>query len=65
MLASANMPAVVVELGYLSNPEQEKVAGNESASVLAQSIVDAAPHRSRGSLAQAAEASDDCRAAPR
>ena len=54
VLASANMPAVVVELGYLSNPEQEKqLAGSELQSVLAQSIVDAVV-TFRGYLAQAA-----------
>ena len=48
------MPAVVVELGYLSNPEQEKqLAGNELQSALAQSIVDAVV-TFRGYLAQAA-----------
>jgi len=42
VLASANMPAVVLEVGYLSNPEQEKqLAGNELQGALAQSIVDA------------------------
>jgi N-acetylmuramoyl-L-alanine amidase len=54
VLASANMPAVVVELGYLSNPEQEKqLAGSELQSALAQSIVDAVV-TFRGYLAQAA-----------
>lgn len=42
VLGSANMPAVVIELGYLSNPEQEtQLAGGEFQSTLAQAVVDA------------------------
>jgi N-acetylmuramoyl-L-alanine amidase len=41
VLASANMPAVLVELGYLSNPEQEKqLAGGEFQAAVAQAILD-------------------------
>ena len=36
------MPAVLVELGYLSNPEQEgRLGGNEFQGLVAQAIVDA------------------------
>ena len=42
VLASANMPAVVIELGYLSNPEQEsRLAGGEFQATFAQAVVDA------------------------
>jgi N-acetylmuramoyl-L-alanine amidase len=42
ILESANMPAVLVELGYLTNPEQEKqLAGNEFQTVFAQAAFDA------------------------
>ena len=42
VLASANMPAVLVELGYLSNPEQEgRLGSNEFQGQVAQAIVDA------------------------
>jgi N-acetylmuramoyl-L-alanine amidase len=42
VLASANMPAVLIEIGYLSSPDQEKqITGGEFQSVFAQSIVDA------------------------
>jgi N-acetylmuramoyl-L-alanine amidase len=41
VLASANMPAVLVELGYLSNPEQEKqLANGEFQATVAQAILD-------------------------
>ena len=41
-LASANMPAVVLELGYLSNADQEKqLASGEFQTAVAQSVVDA------------------------
>jgi N-acetylmuramoyl-L-alanine amidase len=36
------MPAVLIEIGYLSSPDQEKqITGGEFQSVFAQSIVDA------------------------
>jgi N-acetylmuramoyl-L-alanine amidase len=42
VLASANMPAVMVEMGYLSNAEQEtKIAGAEFQNALVQAIYDA------------------------
>jgi N-acetylmuramoyl-L-alanine amidase len=42
VLASANMPAVVIEIGYLSNPDQEQqIAGGEFQGVFAQAVVDA------------------------
>jgi len=42
VLESANMPAVLVEVGYLSNPAQEKlIAGNDFQSTLVQGLVDA------------------------
>jgi N-acetylmuramoyl-L-alanine amidase len=42
VLASANMPAVMVEMGYLSNAEQEtKMAGAEFQNVLVQAVYDA------------------------
>ncbi|MBM3771507.1 MAG: hypothetical protein FJW27_09550 [Acidimicrobiia bacterium] len=42
ILASANMPAVLIELGYLSSPEQEARLGNsEFQSSIAGAIVDA------------------------
>ena len=41
MLASANMPALLVEMGYLSNPEQEKqLAGAEFQNAFAQAVVE-------------------------
>src|SRR5262249_31907595 len=41
VLESANMPAVVVEMGYLSNPTQEKqLTGNEFQSAIVQAILD-------------------------
>jgi N-acetylmuramoyl-L-alanine amidase len=41
VLASANMPAVLVEMGYLSNPEQEKqLASGEFQGTIAQAILD-------------------------
>ncbi|MDR1989446.1 MAG: N-acetylmuramoyl-L-alanine amidase, partial [Acidobacteriaceae bacterium] len=41
VLKSANMPAVLVELGYLTNEDQEKqLANNEFQGVVAQAIVD-------------------------
>jgi N-acetylmuramoyl-L-alanine amidase len=30
VLESANMPAVLIELGYVSNPEQEKLLNGEA-----------------------------------
>jgi N-acetylmuramoyl-L-alanine amidase len=42
VLESANMPAVLVEVGYLSNPAQEKqIAGNDFQTTLVQGLVDA------------------------
>jgi N-acetylmuramoyl-L-alanine amidase len=42
VLESANMPAVLVEMGYLSNADQEKLlAGNEFQSAFAQAAFDA------------------------
>jgi len=36
------MPAVLVEVGYLSNPAQEKqIAGNDFQTTLVQGVVDA------------------------
>jgi N-acetylmuramoyl-L-alanine amidase len=42
LLESANMPAVLVEMGYLTNAQQEAaLAGSELQAALAQSLVDA------------------------
>jgi N-acetylmuramoyl-L-alanine amidase len=42
VLQSANMPAVLVEVGYLSNPAQEKqIAGNDFQTTLVQGVVEA------------------------
>jgi len=42
VLASANMPAVLIEMGYLSNDEQEtQMAGAEFQNTLAQAVYDA------------------------
>jgi N-acetylmuramoyl-L-alanine amidase len=42
VLESANMPAILIETGYLSNPDQEKLlASSDFQSLLAQNIVDA------------------------
>jgi N-acetylmuramoyl-L-alanine amidase len=42
VLESANMPAVLVEVGYLSNAAQEKqIAGNEFQTALVQGLLDA------------------------
>ena len=41
VLASANMPAVLVELGYLTNPQQEKqLASADFQGTVAQAILD-------------------------
>jgi len=45
VLESANMPAVLVELGYLSNPAQEKaIAGDAFQNGFAQAFYDAVVH---------------------
>jgi N-acetylmuramoyl-L-alanine amidase len=42
VLESANMPAVLVEMGYLTNPEQEKLmAGADFQTTLVQALFDA------------------------
>jgi N-acetylmuramoyl-L-alanine amidase len=42
VLESANMPAVLIEMGYLSNPDQEKqLAGNALQTLIAQAILEA------------------------
>jgi N-acetylmuramoyl-L-alanine amidase len=42
VLVGANMPAVLVELGYLSNPEDEaRIVAPEAQARLAQALVDA------------------------
>jgi N-acetylmuramoyl-L-alanine amidase len=42
VLESANMPAVLIEMGYLSNADQEKrMAGNEFQNSVAQAVYDA------------------------
>lgn len=57
VLESANMPAVLVEVGYLSNPAQEKqIAGNDFQTTLVQSLVEAIV-RYRDALAPAEGAS--------
>jgi N-acetylmuramoyl-L-alanine amidase len=57
VLESANMPAVLVEVGYLSNPAQEKqLAGNDFQTTLVQGVVEAIV-RYRDALAPAEGAS--------
>ena len=42
MLVGANMPAVLVEIGYLSNPEQEPALASAAfQDQIAQSLLDA------------------------
>ena len=42
VLESANMPAVLIEMGYLSNPDQEKqLAGAEFQNAFVQAVLDA------------------------
>jgi N-acetylmuramoyl-L-alanine amidase len=42
VLESANMPAALIEAGYLTNPEQERfIAGDAFQAALVQSIYDA------------------------
>ena len=42
VLESANMPAVLLELGYLTNPEQEKLLATDAfQNAVVQSLVDA------------------------
>jgi len=41
VLESANMPAVLVEIGYLTNPDQERqLTGQEFQNTFAQAIID-------------------------
>ena len=41
VLESANMPAVLIEMGFLSNPDQEKqLAGAEFQAALVQALYD-------------------------
>lgn len=58
VLESANMPAVLLEMGYLTNGEQETaLAGAELQSTLTQAIVDAVAHfRDEQSTAAASQA---------
>jgi N-acetylmuramoyl-L-alanine amidase len=45
VLESANMPAVLIELGYLSNPDQEKlIAGDGFQTAFVQAFYDAVVH---------------------
>jgi len=42
VLESANMPAVLIEIGYLTNPDQERqLTGNDTQNTLVQAIVEA------------------------
>ena len=42
VLESANMPALLIEVGYLSNPSQEKqLANSDFQTVFSQAVVDA------------------------
>jgi N-acetylmuramoyl-L-alanine amidase len=42
VLESANMPAVLIEMGYLTNPDQERhLTGNDTQNALVQAIVEA------------------------
>jgi N-acetylmuramoyl-L-alanine amidase len=54
VLESANMPAILIEMGFLSNPDQEKVLGGAAfQNAFAQSVFDALL-RFRGHLSAAA-----------
>jgi N-acetylmuramoyl-L-alanine amidase len=54
VLESANMPAVLIEMGYLSNPEQAKqLAGGPFQNAMAQAILDAIVKFRDGQLAEA------------
>ena len=56
VLESANMPAVLLEMGYLTNADQEQaLAGGDAQTAIAQALVDAIV-RFRDSRAPAPEA---------
>ena len=57
VLESANMPAVLVEMGYLTNAQQESaLSGNELQTALAQSVVDGIARFREGQAASALQA---------
>jgi N-acetylmuramoyl-L-alanine amidase len=56
VLESANMPAVLLEMGYLTNgPQESALAGNDLQNLIAQSLLDAIV-RYRNAVAGSAEA---------